>query len=732
MSLHTKLFIQFALLIAAILLLGSILYIRSIDSVFESRTAQNSAQDAIKVKEYIKTKKEELKTAATRIATNETLRVSMNLLSNYQDKNSYQAIIFDVEKKKLLELIQTLLPKDIKEIALYNADRELTLRLDAQGMREFVTFDDKGQTYLQRGNQKAPLPARPRLAKEQTQTPQNSYDRGKYRFIHTAAVTESGRTVGYIKAISRLDRQDLQHLRKIFVYDGYFQLPKDSVILPRGLDQDAIRDLQASHEYDIYTTPILSDPPLKLHHIIDKTFVQAEKNTMIMRMGIIAAILAAVAFVLSWQFSKNLILAPLNKLQKAVHAVRHNEFQKIEDISDDELGQIIRYFNEVFEKMAKNYGLLQSYQKAVDAKNMVLILNAEGKITFANTNFLQKSGYGIGQLQKSGMKKLIVNKNHILKKIWHHLNGKNVWQGELTNLDKKGNTYYTHNVISPILDKNGNITRFISIGSDITAQKKQAQELEKLNQTLQQEVEKQVRQITQKDKLLQEQAKLAAMGEMIGAIAHQWRQPLNALSINIQNLDEDYADGLIDEDFIGRFITKQTGTIRFMSKTIDDFRNFFKTDKQKQEFHVKTVAKRVKTLLQAQLQNNNIRFCITGGDFTLYSYQSEMQQVFLNIINNSKDAIIQNSGRGAILAVFDAAAQRITVKDSGGGVDEATLPRIFEPYFTTKDQGKGTGIGLHITRTIIIDHMHGHITARNGSRGLEVMIDFKRKGEDES
>ncbi|MGM0623547.1 MAG: PAS domain S-box protein [Campylobacterota bacterium] len=261
-----------------------------------------------------------------------------------------------------------------------------------------------------------------------------------------------------------------------------------------------------------------------------------------------------------------------------------------------------------------------------------------------------------------------------------------------------------------------------SIISDITRQYNYEKKIKQLNTTLRQEIEKKVKQISQKDKLLQEQAKLAAMGEMIGAIAHQWRQPLNALSINIQNLDDDYADGLIDERFLQKFIEKQTQTINFMSKTIDDFRNFFKVQKHKEVFDVMRIIQEVQKLLHAQLLNSNITLRIDGEGFEYESYKGEFQQVILNIINNSKDAIMDKNTEGLITIVLEPKSKTITVTDNGGGVDEKIIDRIFEPYFSTKQQGKGTGIGLHMSRTIITEHMNGTIVAHNVTDGLEITI----------
>ena len=249
-----------------------------------------------------------------------------------------------------------------------------------------------------------------------------------------------------------------------------------------------------------------------------------------------------------------------------------------------------------------------------------------------------------------------------------------------------------------------------------------------LNESLETEVKKQVDELSQKDKLLQEQAKLAAMGEMISAIAHQWRQPLNALNINIQNLDDDYEDGLIDQEFIEAFIQRQVDTINFMSKTIDDFRDFFKTDKEKVLFHMQEVVQNVAHLIEAQLKNHNISVKIEGEDFEIKGYKSEMQQVILNIISNSKDAMIEKEVAGDIVVTLDAKNKIVKICDCGGGVSEEILGRIFEPYFTTKEQGKGTGIGLHMSRIIVVEHMDGNIVASNSNKGLctQIILGEKR------
>ena len=255
--------------------------------------------------------------------------------------------------------------------------------------------------------------------------------------------------------------------------------------------------------------------------------------------------------------------------------------------------------------------------------------------------------------------------------------------------------------------------------------------LQQLNDYLIEEVDHQVREkisvlkkLEEQEALLHQQSKLAAMGEMIGAIAHQWRQPLNALNMNIQNLDDDFEDGLIDRDFIQTFIEKNRQTIVFMSKTIDDFRNFFRTDKEKQSFSVREAIVETLSLQEAQFKTHTIAVDIHGDDSTLYSLKGEFQQTLLNIINNAKDALVEHQ-KGEKRITIGLFKDSMCIEDNAGGIPEDILERIFEPYFTTKEQGKGTGIGLYMSKLIIEKNMGGTLSAENTEGGARFWIHFQ-------
>jgi signal transduction histidine kinase len=244
------------------------------------------------------------------------------------------------------------------------------------------------------------------------------------------------------------------------------------------------------------------------------------------------------------------------------------------------------------------------------------------------------------------------------------------------------------------------------------------------NEKLRREIQDKMEENLQQHQLLQEQSKTAALGEMVGMIAHQWRQPLNALSLSIQNLEFNYKDGLINEGLINEFINKNKVTIKFMSQTIDDFRNFFKVDKVKETFGIKEAIENTVSMQMIYLDKYEINVSIAGEDFAVYGLKSEFQQVVLSLLSNSKDALVQHREKDRSLQIIleDSA---VIFHDNGGGIPAHLVEDIFDAYFTTKKQGTGTGMGLYMSKIIIEDNMKGRISAFNEGEGAVFLLDFK-------
>jgi len=270
-----------------------------------------------------------------------------------------------------------------------------------------------------------------------------------------------------------------------------------------------------------------------------------------------------------------------------------------------------------------------------------------------------------------------------------------------------------------VKDEQGNVTHFLGYISDITDIKNQ-------EEILKQKIEEALKENIKQLEILQQQSKLASMGEMIGAIAHQWRQPLNAVSISIQNTKYDFEDGEIDETYIKNFIDGNRKAINFMSKTIDDFRDFFRVDKEKRDFKVLEAIQSVASIQSAQLKNHNISLNISGDEFLYNGLKSEFQQAILNLINNAKDVLVEKDIKNPTIDIT-IKDNSVYIEDNGGGIPKDIINRIFEPYFTTKEQGKGTGMGLYISKMIIEDNMGGKLSVTNTDVGAKFKIDLNEQ-----
>ncbi len=234
--------------------------------------------------------------------------------------------------------------------------------------------------------------------------------------------------------------------------------------------------------------------------------------------------------------------------------------------------------------------------------------------------------------------------------------------------------------------------------------------------------------------LMQQQAKMAAMGEMIGNIAHQWRQPLNTLSALNIGLNMKYKMGKLDDKEMQKFKEKSNEILQNMSATIDDFKNFFQPNKIKNTFRVFDVLESASKFISDVYRQNNITLQIEiEQDVTINSYKNELIQVLLNILNNSKDAFIETKTENPLVKISmkdDDDYIKILLQDNAGGVSDEVLERMFEPYFTTKFKSHGTGIGLYMSKMIIEESMNGVLVSENYNDGLLTTISIKKDAKD--
>jgi len=270
-----------------------------------------------------------------------------------------------------------------------------------------------------------------------------------------------------------------------------------------------------------------------------------------------------------------------------------------------------------------------------------------------------------------------------------------------------------------------------SIISDVitkykTQVEKNENKLKTLNETLLSKVQNGIEEGKRKDKAILAQAKLARLGSMINMIAHQWRQPLTQLSGILMELETATRFKKIDDTHIFNSIDKSDKMIEFMSNTIDDFRNFYKPDKQKEKFFLLDSCKKAINLVNASLDENNIEFIFDIKENRhIFGYPREYSQVILNLITNAKDILIEKNIKNPQIKVTISARGSLTiveVSDNAGGISEENLDLIFDPYFTTKDATKGTGLGLYISKLIIERNMGGELSVKNDKDGAVFKI----------
>lgn len=251
--------------------------------------------------------------------------------------------------------------------------------------------------------------------------------------------------------------------------------------------------------------------------------------------------------------------------------------------------------------------------------------------------------------------------------------------------------------------------------------------LEELNHSLEDRVHLAVDELRRKDQALIQQGRLAAMGEMINNIAHQWRQPLNNVGLIIQNLQYSYDAETLTREEMEQEISKAMGVIMHMSRTIDDFRNFFRADKQKGCFSVNETVRKALEFISSALSSHDITIVLDDNEtISATGYENEYAQVLLNILSNARETSIERditAPRISIRITSEDEHSVLYIRDNCGGIADDIMPKIFDPYFTTRAPDKGTGIGLYMSKVIIEQNMSGSLTAKNTDDGVEFRIE---------
>jgi len=255
----------------------------------------------------------------------------------------------------------------------------------------------------------------------------------------------------------------------------------------------------------------------------------------------------------------------------------------------------------------------------------------------------------------------------------------------------------------------------------------QQKQLEEINSSLESRINETVAELRKKDEILIQESRLNAMGEMISTIAHQWRQPLNNIGLIVQSLRIAFKSNDLTEQELDEDIDDTMKVLQQISETIDDFRNFFSYENEASSLYINELVSRAISFVKPSFVNKGIRIELDEEpNVTVEGYPNEYVQALLNIILNARDALLHRHVAQPLMSIRvfrENGRSVVTVRDNGGGIPEDVLPKIFDPYFTTKQQGKGTGIGLYMSKMIIEKKMHGGLTVCNVDGGAEFRIE---------
>ena len=375
-------------------------------------------------------------------------------------------------------------------------------------------------------------------------------------------------------------------------------------------------------------------------------------------------------------------------IDKRIITNQKNEFGKLYDEVNSMLNRIEVSYNE--QKIASVAFETQSGMTITDKNHNILKVNkAFEKIT----GYSQKEVLG----KTPAVLKSDLHNREFYTNLYKNLKKDGVWIGEIRNKHKNGNIYNEHLIIQSVLDSNNEPIYYVASFLDITKQKIMEEKL------------------TQKEQLLIQQSKMAQMGEMLENIAHQWRQPLSIITTSATGLKIQQELSLLTNERLIESLDIIVKASLHLSNTIDDFRNFYKNDKEKKFFNLKNTVEKSLTLVSSKFKNQDIEIKIEVEDIELNGFENELLQVFINILSNAKDELVKKDNQIKIIYIFTKKQQDnicISFQDNAGGIKEELLTHIFDSHFTTKEQEDGTGIGLYMSK-LIIDKMNGEIKASN-------------------
>ena len=348
-------------------------------------------------------------------------------------------------------------------------------------------------------------------------------------------------------------------------------------------------------------------------------------------------------------------------------------------------------------------------RETIDERVILVKINTKNIITEASLAYMKLLGFNKDDILKRDifdLEKLTLTQE-LRKDILEHIEKKQVFKYEKITLTHDGKEIWLLNTLVPEYDKNANHLGFIIFAENITSAKL----------------------VQEHQAKLLENSRTSAMGEMISMIAHQWRQPLSVINTLIATLKIKKELEMLNDQIIDESYTKIENTVNYLSETIDDFRNFFKKNKELKTLTIQDIFDKSNNLLLSDMEVFNIKYVEDiQEDLILTTFQNELVQTIINILKNSidefKDKIKEN--QKILVKAYEVDTHIIIeIEDNAGGCPPEILTKVFEPYFSTKSKN-GTGLGLYVCKTIIEEHLKGKITMTSKSVNTKTLIELPK------
>lgn len=415
-----------------------------------------------------------------------------------------------------------------------------------------------------------------------------------------------------------------------------------------------------------------------------------------------------ISFILAKTFATK-FTEPVLKLVSFLERIDKTESlsKRVITSEKNEFGKLYKEVNTMLERIENSYYILKVASAAFETQSGMIITDANQKILQVNKSFSKITGYTLDEVigKKPALFKSGLHNKEFYDKMFDSLRKNNFWMGEITNIKKDGSLINEHLIIQSVLNEKNEVIYYVASFLDTTKQKEIENQLE-INQ-----------------QILLQQAKLAAMGEMLENIAHQWKQPLSIITTLTSGILLNKELNILTDEFLKDGLNNITNSVKYMSKTIDDFRNFYNNKLEKKEFSIKNSIEKSLVLLSSKLMKNNVIIIKNIEDIEILGYENELIQVYMNILNNAMDSLENLKDEIKIIKItgrIEGNKAYIEFLDNAGGINEEIIDKIFDSHFTTKDEIKGTGIGLYMSR-IIISKAKGELNVFNKT------FDFKER-----